>query len=162
MTALAADKLRIAGLVPESVVDGPGLRMTIFVQGCPHHCHGCHNPHTHDPSGGHWTTVSDLIAQYIENPLLDGITFSGGEPFNQPLPLARLGKMIHDRGGTVMTYTGYVLEELIGLGDRSGVGLLLAASDMLVDGPFIENLRTQEMPFRGSANQRLLKSGIDF
>lgn len=82
-------KLRIAGTVGDSIVDGPGLRLTVFVQGCPHHCPGCHNPHTHDFEGGHDTTVEELFAAYCENPLLRGVTLSGGEPFCQPAPLAQ-------------------------------------------------------------------------
>ena len=74
-----ASKLRISGIVPESIVDGPGIRFTVFTQGCPHHCPGCHNPQTHAFDGGRLVDVADLAAQVEENPLLTGVTFSGGE-----------------------------------------------------------------------------------
>lgn len=72
-------KLRIAGTVNDSIVDGPGIRFTVFTQGCPHHCEGCHNPHTHDFNGGSETDTDEIISKFLSNPLLDGITLSGGE-----------------------------------------------------------------------------------
>ena len=105
-------KLRIAGTVGDSIVDGPGLRLTVFTQGCPHHCPGCHNPQTHDFSGGYDATVEELFAQYRENPLLRGVTLSGGEPFCQPAPLAELARLVHGAGGDVFCYTGYTYEQL--------------------------------------------------
>ena len=79
--------IKIAGVANDSIVDGPGLRFTIFVQGCPHRCKGCHNPQTHDFNGGKTETTENLIRQILANPLLDGVTFSGGEPFCQSEPL---------------------------------------------------------------------------
>ena len=77
-------KMRIAGLVEESIVDGPGFRMAVFAQGCHIHCPGCHNPETHDPEGGREADTEDMIAKMRQNPLLDGITLTGGDPFLQP------------------------------------------------------------------------------
>lgn len=150
-------ELRIAGLVDDSVVDGPGLRLTIFVQGCFHHCPGCHNPETHDPAGGRLCGLDEILERYTDNPLLAGVTFSGGEPFLQAYPLADLAESIHALGGTVMTYTGFVFEDLVSAGNPPpGSYELLEATDLLVDGPYREDLRSLELKFCGSSNQRLL------
>ena len=150
--------LRLAGLVEESCVDGPGLRLTLFTQGCPHHCPGCHNPQTHACEGGYDKDIDEILSLYAENPLLSGITFSGGEPFLQAAPLAALARKIHARGGNVMCYTGYVFEDMLDqpLSERPGFGELLAETDILVDGPFILALKNGELLFRGSSNQRIL------
>lgn len=148
-------KLRIAGTVNDSIVDGYGLRFAIFTQGCPHHCAGCHNPHTHDFSGGEDVDTSDLLNQIMSNPLLDGVTFSGGEPFCQPRQLAELGKMVKNIGLNVITYTGYTFDELVQTEDPAIMDLL-SITDILIDGPFIESKRSYELEFRGSSNQRIL------
>ena len=152
-----ACELNIHSVIQESIVDGPGIRMTVFVQGCPHHCPGCHNPQTHDFKGGHLIDVSSLFEQYKENPLLRGITFSGGEPFCQARPLAALGEMVKNHGGTVITYTGYLYEDLLRISSQdSAIADLLAVTDWLIDGPYIESLRSLELNYRGSSNQRIL------
>lgn len=149
--------LRISGLIDDSIVDGPGLRLAVFVQGCPHACPGCHNPETHALEAGRMIGIEEILDKYKDNPLLDGVTFSGGEPFLQALPLARLAKMIHGFGGTIITYTGYVFEDLArGINIPSFAALLLEETDLLVDGPYIESLRSLDLEYRGSANQRLL------
>lgn len=150
--------LRLAGLEEESIVDGPGLRLTVFTQGCRHACPGCHNPHTHALDGGKLWTLAEILEIYRENPLLRGITFSGGEPFLQPGPLVLLANEVHCLGGDVVCYTGYYYEDLRRLansGDEK-VGNLLDAVDLLIDGPYIESLRNLELLFRGSSNQRIL------
>ena len=91
------EQLRISGVVPESIVDGRGFRFTIFTQGCPHHCPGCHNPQTHDFSGGKLVDTDWLFQELKKDPLLKGVTFSGGEPFCQPGILARLAQRIHQQ-----------------------------------------------------------------
>ena len=95
-------KLRISGIVEESIVDGPGLRFVVFTQGCPHHCKGCHNPQTHDFNGGEERDVRAIFEMFMENPLLSGITFSGGEPFVQPRPLSRLGPSCEREGKNIV------------------------------------------------------------
>ena len=107
------DTLRISGIIDESIVDGKGLRYTIFTQGCPHHCEGCHNPDTHDFEGGTEKEITAIYEEICSNPLLSGVTFSGGEPFCQPAPLAVLAEMVHKKGLNVTTYTGYTLEQLL-------------------------------------------------
>ena len=94
-------EIRLAGLEPESIVDGPGYRFTVFVQGCPHNCPGCHNPQTHDFSGGHLADTDDVIAHLGENPLVRGLTLSGGEPMIQPEPLYLIAKAAKEKGMNV-------------------------------------------------------------
>lgn len=147
--------VRISGLIDDSIVDGPGLRLTIFTQGCAMNCPGCHNPQTHSRRGGKERGVDELFKKYIENPLLDGVTFSGGEPFLQAAPLARLAGMVHQAGGSVVTYTGYIYEDLV-LNGPCGSAWLLEETDLLIDGPYIESLRSLDLSYRGSSNQRLL------
>ena len=147
--------LRIAGIVKESVCDGPGIRMVIFVQGCLRRCDGCHNPHTHDPDGGTEISIDELLTMIVANPLLDGVTFSGGEPFLQADVLAELAKQCRFRGLSVMTYTGYLYEDIIA-GNATWQDLL-CQTDILVDGPFIREQASQDIPFRGSANQRIFE-----
>lgn len=150
-------KLRVAGIVPESVVDGPGFRYAVFTQGCRHNCVGCHNPQTHDFEGGYVTDTDDLFAEMMEDPLIKGITFSGGDPFEQPAPLAELAAKVHAVGKDVMTYTGYTYEQLLAkAADEPAVMDLLRETDVLIDGPFVLAERNLELKFRGSDNQRVI------
>ncbi len=150
-------RLRIAGKTPESIVDGPGLRYTIYVQGCPHHCEGCHNPQTHDFSGGHDVDTDDILNEILENPLLDGVTFSGGEPFCQAKALSELGNKIKQHGLGLMAYTGYTIEYLLSNSNDENAYLpLLKEIDYLVDGKFVLSLKSYEAKFRGSTNQRII------
>lgn len=149
-------ELRIAGTVNDSIVDGPGIRFTIFTQGCPHHCEGCHNPQTHDFSGGNVVDTDELLAKIKGNPLLDGVTFSGGEPFCQAEALAALGEQIKALGLNIVTYTGYTFEKLYSDRENNGWGKLLAVTDHLIDGPFIQAQRDWNIKFRGSSNQRYI------
>lgn len=147
--------MRIAGIVEDSIVDGPGLRMTVFVQGCPHHCPGCHNPETWDAAGGTDVEVDKIVKKYLSNPLLDGITISGGEPFDQPDCCVDLLSKIFHRCESIWCYTGYTFEQLMERRDFPSC-FLLGITDVLVDGPYIESQRTLELPWRGSRNQRLI------
>lgn len=147
-------KIRIAGTVNDSIVDGPGFRFTVFTQGCPHHCPGCHNPQTHDFSGGKEADTSEILAKIRKNPLLDGITLSGGEPFCQAEACTELAKGAHAAGLNVWCYTGYTFEDIC-TGKQEWTELLENV-DVLVDGPFLLEKRTLECKFRGSSNQRLI------
>jgi len=151
-------KVQIAGTVGESIVDGPGIRYAVFVQGCPHHCPGCHNPQTHSFEGGYEADTEELFAQVRQDPILKGITLSGGEPFCQPAPLAELAKQVHSLGKDVVTYTGYTYEQLTAMEDPA-VHVLLDETDLLVDGPFLLEQKNLELRFRGSENQRLIDLG---
>ena len=148
-------EIRLAGLEPESIVDGPGYRFTVFVQGCPHNCPGCHNPQTHDFSGGHLADTDDVIAHFGENPLVRGLTLSGGEPMMQPEPLYLIAKAAKEKGMNVWCYTGFTLEELL-RENRADRMRLLSAVDVLVDGPFRSHERSLDLLYRGSKNQRLI------
>ena len=149
-------KLRIAGTVNDSIVDGPGIRFTIFTQGCPHKCVGCHNPHTHDFDGGELVDIADLLEKIKKNPLLDGVTFSGGEPFSQAKALVMIGKQVKLLNLNVITYTGYTFEELYENQDKNNWGELLEVTDILMDGPFILSKKDWKTKFRGSSNQRVI------
>ena len=151
--------LRIAGIEPESIVDGPGFRYVIFVQGCPHHCPGCHNPQTHDFAGGHEADPEQILREIRYNPLLRGVTFSGGEPFAQADALAALAARIREEcpGKTLAVYSGFTLEQLEKkAAAEPGVKALLNACDLLIDGPFVLAKRDLSLRFRGSSNQRLI------
>ncbi len=137
----------------DSIVDGPGLRLTVFCQGCGHACPGCHNPATHDPAAGRLTEVAELLAVFAKNPLLSGLTLSGGEPFDQPQACAALAEQAKALGKSVWVYSGYLYEALQ---TRQEAAPLLAAADVLVDGPFVLEQRSLELKFRGSRNQRLI------
>ncbi len=148
-------RMSVSGVTGDSIVDGPGLRLTIFTQGCPHHCPGCHNPQTHDPNGGAWADTEDILAAAAENPLLDGITLSGGDPFLQPIPCLALAKGAHQLGLNVWTYTGYTWEALWAENDPEKLALL-RETDVLIDGPFLLAERSLELKFKGSKNQRTI------
>lgn len=148
-------RISLSGVTGDSIVDGPGLRLTIFTQGCLHHCPGCHNPQTHDPEGGFWADTEDILAAAAENPLLDGITLSGGDPFLQPVPCLALAEGAHKIGLNVWTYTGYTWEALLEENDAEKLALL-KETDVLVDGPFLLAERSLELRFCGSRNQRLI------
>lgn len=146
--------IRLAGLVNDSIVDGTGLRLTIFTQGCPHHCVGCHNPQSHPFDAGENRDTDEILDMVRDNFLLDGITLSGGEPFCQAKACTEIAKAVRADGLNVWCYTGYTYEQL--LSGPSEWTTLLKNIDVLVDGPFILEKRTLEGKFRGSSNQRLI------
>ena len=146
--------LNLSGIVEDSIVDGPGIRCTIFCQGCPHHCEGCHNPETWEFSCGTEMAVERIVEIVRSNPLCRGVTFSGGEPFAQAAGYAQLAKLLKAQGYEVASYSGYTFEQLL-KGNRDQRNLL-EAIDILIDGPFILTQKTLEAPFRGSRNQRII------
>ena len=147
--------IRVCGIEKESIVDGPGFRYVLFVQGCPHRCPGCHNPESHDFNGGVEMTTGEVFSQIMENRHLQGVTFSGGEPFEQVPALLELGKMIKAAGLSLMSYSGYTLEQLKGRNDPD-TDELLGMLDILVDGRYVEALRNLTLIYRGSENQRVI------
>lgn len=149
--------LQLFGTVEESFVDGPGIRYVIFTQGCPHNCPGCHNPGSHSGDGGKPSSTAEQWKKITAQPHLDGITFSGGEPFLWAEELAEIGKAARSRGLTVMTYTGYTYEHLLERAKSDpAVHALLSCTNYLVDGPFILAERDLSLKYRGSRNQRIL------
>jgi anaerobic ribonucleoside-triphosphate reductase activating protein len=149
--------VRIAGVVNESVVDGPGIRSVIFFQGCPHACPGCHNPETWDFQGGREFSVSDLIQSLKLTPLISGVTFSGGEPFGQAKAVSALGASLKALGLNLWIYTGFIWEQLLINLKKPGYAELINLADVVVDGPFQQEHKRSDLPFRGSANQRLIR-----
>jgi len=148
-------QIRIAGIVPESIVDGPGYRFAVFTQGCPHGCPECHNPQTHDAAGGRMIDTQEIIAQMGNNPLVRGVTLSGGEPMMQAEALCGIAKAAKEKGLNVWCYTGFTLEALA-KENRADRMALLDLVDVLVDGPYVAALRSLDLLYCGSTNQRLI------
>ena len=117
-------------------------------QGCPHHCPGCHNPQTHDFEGGYLVDTDGLLEEMRQDPLLKGVTFSGGEPFCQPAPLAELARKIHESGLDVTVYTGYTYEQLLEQ-HNPDTDALLQQADVLIDGRYEQDKRDLTLRFRG-------------
>ena len=173
--------ISLYGTVPDSIVDGPGLRDAVFVQGCSHHCPGCHNPESQPAEGGTETTLAALLADIRANGLAHDVTLSGGEPFEQPKACAALAAELKRNGYGIWCYTGYLYDDLAGraeaartqqaqreeagltgnaltegIADDLAVGDLLDSIDVLVDGPFVESRKSLELKWCGSSNQRLI------
>ena len=169
MDAEAAGQLPccLYGLEADSIVDGPGLRFAVFVQGCTHGCPGCHNPES-QPGGegcGTASTVEAVCAKIAANPLTQGVTLTGGEPFEQARACAAIGRWARARGLNVWTYTGYLYEDLLACAtgrrslpavDAQGAAALLEATNVLVDGPFVQSRHSYDLKWKGSANQRVI------
>lgn len=150
-------KIKLSGLVADSIVDGPGFRFTIFTQGCPHHCPGCHNPQTHDFEGGRYAGCDKIIEKIQQNKLTTGVTFSGGEPFCQPEPCAYMAKKLKALGYHLMCYTGYTFEQLTEMSQKDeNIKEFLSQLDIIIDGRFILEQRSLELRFKGSKNQRTI------
>lgn len=150
--------MKIAGVMHESIVDGPGVRFVVFAQGCPHRCPGCHNPETWPRGGGEEWSVRDLFRIIRKAPdYVQGLTLSGGEPFLQAGEMADLAALARKRNLSVATYTGYVYDDLLEMAAKDAdISRLLEETDILVDGPFVEKMKDISLRFRGSANQRVI------
>lgn len=146
--------LDLAGIVSDSIVDGPGLRTTVFTQGCPHHCPGCHNPETWEFGCGTPMEEEAVLAIVRANPLCRGVTLSGGEPFAQAESCAKLAWLLKEQGYEVASYSGFLFEQL--LRGTPAQQELLKCLDILIDGPFVAEQKSLELTFRGSRNQRIL------
>ncbi len=148
--------IKLAGLVADSIVDGPGFRFTVFTQGCPHNCEGCHNPQTHDFNGGRYADCDKIIEKIKENKLTSGVTFSGGEPFCQPEPCAYLAERLKP-DYHLMSYTGYTFEQLMEMAKKDeNINKFLNLLDIIIDGKFILSQRSLELKYKGSKNQRTI------
>lgn len=137
----------------DSIVDGPGLRIVVWTQGCPHHCPFCHNPQTHDCNGGFWEDTQTIIDLFDKIQLQSGITFSGGEPFDQPLPLIEIACAAKEKKLNIWAYSGYTFEQLCQHEDKRK---LLEMVDVLVDGRFKNEEKHYALKFKGSINQRII------
>jgi len=152
--------MKIAGITYESFVDGPGLRVVVFAQGCDLACSNCQNPESWSTSGGKDYTVPELV-RAIKKPgpgrkNVQGVTFSGGEPFMQAAKFAEVASAVKTIGWDVVTYTGHTYEKLASRISESGVQDLLNQTDYLIDGPYIHHMRSLDLRFRGSSNQRVI------
>lgn len=153
----SSDTLNLAGIVRESIVDGPGIRFAVYCQGCPHHCPGCHNPGTHAFDEGRNTDISAILKEIDKNPLLSGVTFTGGEPFCQPEGFLSLAREVKRRDLDIVIFTGYTYEELKEMAHEDpATADLLALCDILIDGRYEESQRDLSLLFRGSRNQRII------
>ena len=147
--------LQVAGIEHESIVDGTGVRYVIFTQGCKHNCEGCHNPDTHSLTGGKELTIDNILDDLQDNQLIDGITFSGGDPFFQPDALLFMVKKVREKLPhlNIWAYTGFTYEQLIKLEINREI---LKHLDVLVDGRFELENRSLNAKFIGSTNQRII------
>ncbi|HKM28225.1 MAG TPA: anaerobic ribonucleoside-triphosphate reductase activating protein [Anaerovoracaceae bacterium] len=153
------ETVRIAGIVRESIVDGPGIRFVVFAQGCPHGCPKCHNEETHDFEGGYDCSIEKILNAVAENPLLAGVTFSGGEPVCQPEAFYSLAKKLKEQSPdlNLILYSGYSYEELSEMcKSNEALAGLLGLTDLLIDGKYEDELRDLRLLFRGSSNQRII------
>ncbi|MEG1981016.1 MAG: anaerobic ribonucleoside-triphosphate reductase activating protein [Clostridia bacterium] len=144
--------INLAGMVRDSIVDGPGIRTVFFAQGCYHNCEGCHNPETHSFGKGYYYTIDQLVEVAKRNKLGKGITFSGGDPFEQSEAFAILAKRLRSEKYELAAYTGYLFEELTSDDDKE----FLKELDILIDGKFMIDRRNLDLSFRGSDNQRII------
>ena len=150
-------EFRLAGVIRESIVDGPGFRFVVFAQGCPHHCEGCHNPETHSFEGGYISNTDNIIEAMKKDSLLVGITLSGGEPFCQAEAFSVLARRVKEMGLNVMAYTGFTFEQLYSAFEKHPeYKKLLEQVDILIDGKFELKNRSLALKFRGSTNQRVI------
>lgn len=149
-------KVRLAGVIETSINNGDGIRKVIFAQGCKHHCKGCFNPDTHDFNGGYDCDTEKIIERINNDYMIDGVTFSGGDPFEQAEAFAHIAKNIN-KDLTIWCYTGYTLQQIIDNIDRPGWKELITNIDVLVDGKFEEDKKDRNLKYKGSSNQNIIE-----
>jgi anaerobic ribonucleoside-triphosphate reductase activating protein len=147
--------LNVAGVVEESIVDGPGIRCAIFAQGCSFDCPGCQNPQTHAFGVGENRSVEELLEIVVRNPLVRGVTFSGGDPFFQAEGFAELSARLKTLGYETAAYTGFRWEDLMSHGSPAQKAFL-SHLDILIDGPFVLAQRDLDLRFRGCSAKRII------
>ncbi len=148
--------LRMYGTASDSIVDGPGLRFSVFVQGCSHHCPGCHNVASQPFEGGYQAEVASIVEEVQSNKLIKDVTLTGGEPFDQCSEVLELACALKEKGYSLWIYSGYLYEDLMAGKPHKQAPELLACCDVLVDGPFIESLQSYDLVWKGSSNQRVI------
>lgn len=150
-------KIRLAGIIENSINNGEGIRKVIFAQGCKHHCKGCFNPSTHDFNGGYECDTDKIIERINNDYMIDGVTFSGGDPFEQAEAFAEIAKNINPELN-IWCYTGYTLQEIIDKSNEKPEWVdLLTHIDVLVDGKFEEDKKDRNLKFKGSSNQNIIQ-----
>lgn len=144
--------IRITSITYDSIVDGPGLRNTLFVQGCSHHCPGCHNPETWSVDAGEFKSTQEIIQQFLESSN-KSVTFSGGEPFEQAKACGIIAKELRENDYNLWSYTGYLFDDLLKDPLKKE---FLKQLDVVVDGRFILSKRSLALDYKGSSNQRVI------
>ncbi len=148
-------QIRLSGIIKESIVDGPGIRYVIFFQGCKLNCFMCHNPETISLDGGYLECLDKIVSEFKKDPLIQGITLSGGEPFLQKDAALYLVNKAIEANLDIVIYSGYYYEVLKSLNDEI-IAEILEKADYLIDGPFIYKQKSLDLLFRGSKNQRII------
>ena len=149
--------IRLAGIAENSLVNGKGLRKVFFSQGCSHHCEGCFNQHTWEFAGGRMFDMDELVQKVKDEPFLDGVTFSGGDPFQQADKFAYLAKKLHEANINIWAYTGYTFEELMKLAQiNPHIKQMINNVDVIVDGRFMKDKMSENLKYCGSSNQRVI------
>lgn len=150
-------KIRLAAILNESLVNGPGIRRVLFSQGCSHNCEGCFSPHTHSYTDGVLIDMDEIIEDIRNNPMLRGVTFSGGDPWEQADKFAYIARTVKSFGLNVWCYTGYTFEYILeNLNKRKGWHDLLNSIDVLIDGKYEVSRANARIRYRGSSNQRII------
>ncbi|MDV3428014.1 MAG: anaerobic ribonucleoside-triphosphate reductase activating protein [Bacillota bacterium] len=149
-------EIRLAGMIHESLVNGPGIRRVFFSQGCNHNCRGCFNPETHSFEGGKEYNMDDIIRDIKDNPMIKGVTFSGGDPFQQGDKFSYLALKLKENNINIWCYTGYTYEFILDNLNRPGWFNLINNIDVLVDGRFQIDKKEEGLKFKGSSNQRII------
>lgn len=147
------DKLNIFQFIENTRVEGPGLRDCIYLQGCSIHCEGCTSPQTWDWENGTLYSLEVIVDKVLNNDMIEGVTFSGGEPFNQAKNLSKIAKIFQENDLSIVVFTGYTLESLLD-SNNEGYMELLKYTDLLIDGPFILSQKDFSRPLVGSSNQK--------
>lgn len=150
-------QIRLAGIAPQSLVNGQGMRKVYFSQGCTHHCKNCFNQETWPFEGGQLFDMDELLEKLSLETYLDGVTFSGGDPFQQADKFSYMAVKIRQMGFNIWSYTGYKFEELLELAKTDkNIDTMLHNIDVIVDGQFVQELHIDHLKFRGSSNQRII------
>lgn len=147
--------IRLSGICPNSLVNGEGMRKVYFAQGCKHNCKGCFSPFTHNFNGGEERELDDEIIETLQDPLIKGVTFSGGDPFEQADEFNYMANVFKYSNLSIWCYTGYTFEEIMNSDDNDKIKLLQNV-DVLVDGKFMEEYVEEGLRYRGSKNQRII------
>lgn len=148
--------VKIAGAKKHSSVNGPGVRYVLFMQGCSHHCPGCQNPETHDISEGVEMEVEEVVSDILATRYLDGLTLSGGDPLFQPEASFEIARRVKESGLDIWMYTGWTFEQIMDGKAGQKAKEVLSFINVLVDGPYVEALRSEDVIWRGSTNQHLV------
>ena len=149
--------IRLSGIAYESLVNGPGIRRVLYSQGCKHNCVGCFNEETHTFDSGEFRDMDEIIESIRSNPMLSGVTFSGGDPLEQAKKFTYIAKEVKENNYSVWCYTGYTFEYILEhRNGQNGWNELLRYIDVLVDGKFEEDKKDPRIKYRGSSNQRII------